>query len=135
MENDACIMTERTLISTRNILLLDLLLVGGMAAAAALTISPLAAGSVVAGGTLATASFLLLARDVRRLFRGDRIAQARGLFLVKYYARLALVAAVLYGIIKYRLVDVIGLVAGLSCIVASILVLAILAARTSRCAV
>ncbi len=128
-------MTERTLISTRNILLLDLLLVGGMTAGAALTLSPLAAASVVVGGGLATLSFLFLARDVRRIFQGGRIAQARGAFLIKYYARLALIAAALYGIIKYRLVDVIGLVSGLSSIVVSILVLAILAARTSRCAV
>jgi len=127
-------MTERTLISTRNILLLDLLLVAGMTLGAAVALSPLAAASVAVGGGLATLSFLFLQRDIRRIFQGDRIAHARGAFLLQYYARLALLAAVLYGIIKYRLVDVIGLVAGLSSIVASILVLALLAARTSRCA-
>ncbi len=126
-------MTEQPFISTRSILLLDLVLLVGMVVGSTMVVSPAVGASVAVGGLVATASFLALQRDVRRIFRVEQVRRAKAVFLFKYYARLALLAAVLYGVIKYRLVDVVGLIAGLSSVVLSILVVALLAARTNRC--
>lgn len=77
------------------------------------------AWGVLAGGLLANSSFILLKRDLTRLLQGE-LAAVKARFFIKYYARLALIAVIIFLVIKYRTVHVIGLLIGLSTIFASI---------------
>ncbi len=90
-------------------------------AAAALLHSPAMAGAVLAGGLLSLLSFAWLKRDISSVFTGP-LGPAKVLFFLKYYARLALVAVALFIIIRHRLVNVIGLLAGLSTAMCSIVI-------------
>ena len=82
------------------------------------------AEGVLAGGLLANISFLLLKRDLTRLLQGE-LAAVKARFFIKYYARMALIAVILFLIIRYQAVHLLGLLTGLSTIFISIAAVAI----------
>lgn len=91
--------------------------------------SPLVARSVLIGGVIAGVSFLLLKRDLTNLLNRGPLAAVKVRFFIKYYARLALVACLLFILVKYRAVHVVGLLVGLSTVLASIVLNTAAAAR------
>jgi hypothetical protein len=110
---------ERSDLSLRKIQVFNWLLLLVMAGAAWLFFSALVARSVFVGGAVANISFGLLQRDLLRLFDGPlQVAKVR--FFIKYYLRLALLATVLFVLVRYRLVHIFGLLAGLSTVMLSI---------------
>ena len=87
-----------------------------------------AAESVLAGGLLANISFILLKRDLTRLLQGELTA-VKVRFFIKYYARLTVIAVGLFLLIRYQVVQVVGLLTGLSTIFISIAAVAVSSAR------
>ena len=82
------------------------------------------AEAVLIGSLIANVSFWVLKKDLTKIFQGPvQIAKIR--FFIKYYLRLFVVAAVLYMLVRYHHVHVIGLLAGLSTVVLGILFTAI----------
>lgn len=82
------------------------------------------AEGVLIGSLIANLSFLVLKRDLTRIFQGPmQVAKVR--FFIKYYLRLFVLAVVLYLLVRNYQVHVIGLLAGLSTVVVGILITAI----------
>jgi hypothetical protein len=73
---------------------------------------------------VANLSFWLLKRDLTGLLRGE-LAAVKPRFFIKYYARLAVITVMLFLVIKYNAVQVIGLLVGLSTVFISIALVAI----------
>lgn len=97
-----------------NWLLLLVMVVAGWAA-----VSAFFAKGVLVGGLLANGSFFILKRDLARIMAGPlQIAKVR--FFIKYYVRLSVLAVILYFLVRYHAVHVIGMVIGLSTVVLSI---------------
>lgn len=68
------------------------------------------------GSVISIVNFYWLGRDLRKVF--SRLSErATSSMMFKYYIRFAVTAVVLYFIISYDLVDVIGLLIGLSTVV------------------
>ena len=84
--------------------------------------------SILIGGVISTVSFNWLKKDIHKIFQGSLHA-AKILYFVKYFARLAIIAIILYWLVKNERVDVIGLLGGLSSIVLSIVITALSASR------
>lgn len=103
----------------KKIQILNWLLAATMGAAAWLSFSEATAQAVLIGGAIAASSFGWLQRDLRRLFSGSLTA-AKGRFLIKYYARLTLLAALLFWLVKYGHIYPLGLLVGLSVVLLSI---------------
>jgi hypothetical protein len=82
-------------------------------------VSPFFAKGVLIGGVLANASFFLLKRDLTRIMAGP-LQSAKIRFFIQYYMRLSVLAVILYFLIRYHAVHVIGMVVGLSTVVLSI---------------
>jgi hypothetical protein len=81
--------------------------------------TPFVAKGVLAGGLIANVSFIILKRDLSKIMAGPiHIAKVR--FFLRYYVRLAVLAVILFLLVKYRAVHVVGLVTGLSTVVLSI---------------
>lgn len=90
-----------------------------LALAALLLVSAPAAQGVVVGGLVANLSFYFLKKDLLHIMQGPlNFAKVR--FFIKYYARLTVLAAILFLLIKNRSVHLFGLLAGLSTVVLSI---------------
>ena len=100
---------------------LNWLLLAGMAAA------DFAKGLLV-GGLLANISFVLLKRDISRVMAGP-LNSAKGRFLIKYYIRLTVLALILFFLVKYSSINLVGLMVGLSTVVISIGIMAVGAAK------
>ena len=81
---------------------------------------------ILLGGFIAIVNFFWMERGLRGLFQkiGGNV---KGPVLVKYYIRLAVTAVVLYFLIAYETVNVVGLLIGLSVVVINILVTLIFA--------
>jgi len=99
-------------------ILLALLALGG-----AVCVSLKFAASVLAGGVLAIANFYWLSSIIKRVLllpagKAGRFAQAR------YFVRLAVMALVIWILITYAGVHIIGLLVGLSVLVINIIALA-----------
>lgn len=90
-------------------------------AAAGVFFTPHMAQSVLVGGLLANISFLLLHRDTAGFFAAG-MARPRIVFFVKYYARLAGLALIIYLVVRNIPINVPGFCLGLSTVVASILI-------------
>lgn len=98
---------------------LNWLLLAGMTAAAGLFISPYFAKGLLIGGLIANISFILLKKDITRVLSGPLDA-AKGRFLIKYYIRLTVLALILFFLVRYRSIHLVGLLVGLSTVVISI---------------
>jgi hypothetical protein len=98
---------------------LNWLLLVGMTAASGLFISPYFAKGLFIGGLIANISFILLKKDITRVLSGP-LDSAKGRFLIKYYVRLTVLAVILFFLVRYRSVHLVGLVVGLSTVVISI---------------
>ena len=107
---------------------LNWLLLLGMTAAAGLFISPSFAKGLFVGGLIANISFILLKKNITRALSGP-LNGAKGLVLVKYYLRLTVVGVILFFLVKYKAIDFIGLLLGLSTVVISIGIMVAAAAR------
>jgi len=84
--------------------------------------------SLLVGGVLANLSFWLMKRDLTRLLQGE-LAAVKTRFFIKYYARLAVVTAILFVVIRFGAVHLVGLLVGLSTVFISIAAVAINSAR------
>ncbi len=89
------------------------------------------AQSVLIGGLLASISFYMLRRDIGHFMSNFSDAgmnwQAvkkfeKVKFFLKFYGRLAMLAVIMYLLISYISIDVIGLVVGLSTIMISVII-------------
>ena len=107
---------------------LNWLLLFGMAAAGMLFVSPYFAKGLFIGGLIANISFILLKKDITRVLTGPLNA-AKGRFLIRYYIRLTVLALILFFLVRYRSIHLVGLLAGLSTVVLSIGIMVAGAAR------
>lgn len=107
----------------KNIRMLNWLLLGAMTFAGWLAFSPPVAKSIFVGGLIGNVSFELLKRDLVGILGGltheNKKAKKIG-FFIKYFARLAALAVVLVFLARFRLVNLTGLLVGLSTVVLSI---------------
>ena len=87
-----------------------------------LAVSPHFARGVLIGGLIANLSFLLLKKDLSRVLNGPLNA-AKARFFIKYYIRLAVLAVILFFLVRNRSVHIIGLLTGLSTVVLSITIM------------
>ncbi len=71
---------------------------------------------VLLGGFISILNFYWMERSLRGLFE-KHAGNVKGTVMVKYYIRLALTAVVLYFLIAYETVNIIGLLIGLSVVV------------------
>lgn len=99
-----------------------------LTAASTLLISPYFAKGLFIGGLIANISFILLKKDITRILSGP-LSAAKGRFLIKYYIRLTVLALILFFLVKYRSVHLVGLLVGLSTVVISIGIMVAGAAR------
>lgn len=74
---------------------------------------------ILCGGLIVTINFHLLHRTLKKALRPPHLA-SHHVVLAKYYLRFIISAAILYVLISRRLVDPLGLFAGLSVVVVSI---------------
>ena len=107
---------------------LNWLLLAGMAAAGGLFVSPDFSKGLLVGGLLANISFVLLKRDINRVIAGP-LNSAKVRFLIKYYIRLTVLALILFFLVKYSSINLVGLMVGLSTVVISIGIMAVGAAK------
>ena len=112
----------------RTVLLFSWVLLGIMTVIGWLVLDVLFVRSLLVGGLVANVSFWLLQRDLSRLLQGDLTA-VKARFFIKYYARLAVIAVILFLVIKFGAVHLIGLLVGLSTVFVSIAAVAINSAR------
>jgi hypothetical protein len=104
--------------------LINWILLAGFSVGAWLLFSAKVAEAVLIGSLIANVSFLVLKNDLTKIFQGPvQLAKVR--FFIKYYLRLFVVAALLYMLVRYHHVHVVGLLAGLSTVVVGILITAI----------
>jgi hypothetical protein len=85
------------------------------------------AKSVLIGGVLANVSFLFLKKDLINFLQGNLLHSGREKlakiqYYIKYYGRLAALAAILYVLIRSEIAHPLGLLVGLSTVVLSILI-------------
>jgi len=73
---------------------------------------------IAAGGLIVTINFHLLAKTLRKALTPPHIASVGGL-IAKYYFRFLITAIIIYLLMISRHVDSMGLIAGLSVVVAS----------------
>lgn len=96
------------------------LLLGVLAVAGYLLFTPFFAKGVLVGGLLANLSFIFLKRDLVGIMAGP-LKIAKLSFFVKYYARLTVLAVIIFFMVRLQLVGIFGLLVGLSTVVLSIL--------------
>jgi len=88
----------------------------------------LMARSILIGGLLANTSFWLLKKDLTGLLQGE-LPAVKVRFFIKYYARLTVLAVILFLLVRYRMVEILGLLTGLSIVFVSISVVAIVGVK------
>ena len=81
---------------------------------------------ILLGGFVSIVNFHWMARGLRGIFQNLQ-GNPKGTVMVKYYIRLAIMAVVLYLLIANNVVDIIGLLIGLSVVIINILVTMIIA--------
>lgn len=97
------------------------LLLAAMSLAGLLFFSSQVATSILIGGLIVTLSFRFLQRDLTKLLTGPLTA-VKGRFFIKYYARFAVVAVILFFLIRHQAVDITAMLIGLSTVLVSIIV-------------
>ena len=88
--------------------------------------SPRFSLGILLGGLISIVNFHWLYRNLLSVFQ-KHLNRARAALMLRYYLRLAVTAIALYWIISRNLVDVIGLVIGLSVVVLNIVLTTLLA--------
>ncbi|MBU0484236.1 MAG: ATP synthase subunit I [Proteobacteria bacterium] len=111
-------------ISLNRIELLNWLLLLILALAGWIFYSPLIGRSVFVGGLVANISFRFLRRDLTKLFRGPMTA-VKLRFFILYYIRLSVVMLILFVLVKNQMVNTLGLLAGLSTVLLSMVITAV----------
>jgi len=87
---------------------------------------------MVLGGFISIVNFHWLERDLRNVF--GKLSERSGSFLmIKYFLRFTVTGVVLYFIITAEIVDIIGLLIGLSIVVVAMVVTAIAAFSKKNC--
>jgi len=89
-----------------------------------LFMSPRFTLGVVLGSLISIVNFHWLHRDLRKVF-SNLAGSVKGRIMFKYYIRLAVTAVVLYFIVSREIVDIIGLITGLSVVVINIVITAV----------
>lgn len=112
----------------RMVLIFSWVLLGIMIVIGWVVADGLVARSLFIGGFVANVSFWLMKRDLTRLLQGE-LAAVKVRFFIKYYARLVVVAGILFLVIRSGAVHLVGLLVGLSTVFISIAVVAIDSAR------
>ena len=90
-----------------------------LTAAGGLFVSPAFAAGLFIGGLITNISFILLKKDITRVLAGPLNA-AKGRFLIKYYIRLTVLALILFFLVRFTSIHLVGLLVGLSTVVLSI---------------
>lgn len=106
-------------LSLRLVQWVNWLALGTLVVAAWFGYSGFVARSVLVGGLIANGSFFFLKRDLTRLLGGDLTA-AKARFFMRYYVRLGFVVVLLFLLVYYRQVQVVGLLVGLSTVLLGI---------------
>ncbi len=106
-------------ISLNKIRLYNLLLMVIMSLVALLVFSVEVGQAIFIGSLISCVSFEITRRDMIHLMQGPMTVM-KGRFLIKYYARLSLIAVILYCAVKYGKVHIGGLLVGLSTVLFSI---------------
>lgn len=75
---------------------------------------------IAAGGLIVTINFHLLAKTLKKAFTPPHIASVKGV-IVKYYIRFIITAIIIFMLMISKHVDPLGLVVGLSVVVASMM--------------
>jgi hypothetical protein len=101
------------------------LVLAGCLVVSALLLSSSFTYGILLGGFISIVNFHWLDRDLRGIF-SNLSGKAKSALLLKYYLRLAVTAIVLYILISQSLVDIIGLLVGLSVVVMNIVLTAVL---------
>lgn len=94
-----------------------------MTIAAAMTFSARIAVAVLIGSVIANVSFTLLKKDLTQVMKGP-LQAVKVRFFIKYYMRLSVLAVMLYFLVRYGQIHVVGLLVGLSSVVVGIVVAA-----------
>ena len=76
---------------------------------------------IATGGLIVTVNFHLLARTLRKALAPPHITSIKGV-IAKYYFRFVITGILIYCLMVSKLVDPIGLIAGLSVVVASMFI-------------
>ncbi|MFO8047692.1 MAG: ATP synthase subunit I [Desulfosudaceae bacterium] len=76
---------------------------------------------IICGGLIVTVNFHLLSRTLKKTFQMS-FKPSSGLVILKYFFRFILIGLILYLLISNHMVDPLGLVTGLSVVVASMMV-------------
>lgn len=105
--------------SLKKVQIFNWLLLVIMTGAGWLILSAYVAQSIFIGGIIANISFAFLKKDLVRVLSGP-LEATKIRFFMKYYARLAVVVVVLFFLVKYQRVHIIGLLLGLSTVLVSI---------------
>lgn len=82
--------------------------------------SPAFTGGVITGGLIVTVNFHLLARTLKKALAPPYLA-SHNVVLAKYYLRFTISGIIIFVLLAGRFVDAVGLVLGLSVVVASIM--------------
>ena len=109
-----------TFVTATNWILLGLATVAGF-----LLMPPAFARGIVFGGLIVTVNFHLLSRTLKKAFQPPRIAPVNAI-LAKYYIRFIISGIIIFFLIKNQYVNPLGLVVGLSVVVASMFLATIL---------
>jgi len=103
---------------------LNWLLVVAMTLAGGLSFSLKFAEGILAGGVIASVSFIVLKNDLTKIMQGP-VQAVKILFFIKYYVRLSVLALLLFFLVKHWQMHVIGLLTGLTTVVLSILIVGV----------
>ena len=88
---------------------------------------------VLLGGFISIINFYWLGRSLQSAFKNlDNKSSIKGPVMVKYYIRLAITGVVLFLLLTGNVVDVIGLIVGLSVVVINIIITLIAAALSKK---
>lgn len=88
-------------------------------------------GGVIAGGLLSIVNFSLLKRVLTRQFRPGGRPSMSGI-LIRYYLRFAATAVIVFLLMKFRLVNGLGLLIGFSVIVINLTMTGLMLFRRAR---
>jgi len=94
--------------------------------------APDVALGIAAGGFIVTVNFHLLAKTLRKAFTPPHIGSIKGV-LLKYYIRFVVTAIIIYALMASDFVNPFGLIAGLSVVVASMMLATLNEVRQLLC--